>query len=108
MLFACDLTVSGAILNWRAILLLDNPSPMRRTIMRSRIERETPACFPISSENTVKLCSVEVSINSPHAVIAVQPTLHEQFSEALARTPYDLSTSFCHLTQLRPSARTLS
>src|SRR4051812_1259008 len=119
MLFACDLTVSGAILSCRAILLFDNPSPMRRTIVRSRSEREPPACFispspfagklSIFSENTVKLCSVEVSIKVAHMVIAGQPILHEQFKRDLAARAirslrYDLSTNFCHQTQMRSRA----
>src|SRR5712671_1425030 len=45
MLFACDLTVSGAMHNSRAISLLDRPLPIRNTIMRSRADKLAAGCW---------------------------------------------------------------
>src|SRR5258708_7344293 len=56
MRFACDLTVSGAILNWRAIRLLDNPWPISSTIVRSRADRRSNEC--ISSDSFALFGSV--------------------------------------------------
>src|SRR5258708_3032916 len=50
MRFACDLTVSGAIVNWRAIILLVNPWPISSTTVRSRADRRAPDCC-ISSDS---------------------------------------------------------
>src|SRR5258706_14847155 len=64
MLFACDLTVSGAIVNWRAIRLLDNPWPISSTTVRSRADRRTPECCISSDSCALFASAISASYNT--------------------------------------------